>query len=715
MPTQTVRQRELLGSSLRHYRITKAIGAGGMGEVYLAHDEHLDRDVAIKVLPAGALADAEARRRFRNEALALSKLNYPAIETVYDFDTEGEIDFLVTEYIPGTTLSDTLRAGPLPEPKLVELATQLLEGLAAAHDEGIIHRDVKPANLRVTPDGRLKLLDFGLAIFVPQTGGDTSPATVVANSGGTLRYMSPEQLRNEPLDARTDIYSAGAVLYEMATGHPVFSETHAAGVVDAILHQLPLPPGRFKPDLPPRLEEVILRCLDKNRDHRYQSARDLLSDLRRVASSRRAETSVAVLYLENLGGQAEDEYFRDGITEDITTEISKIKDLRVFSRAAVLPYRDRQVTPYYVGQQLGATHVVEGSVRRAADRLRITTKLVDTKTGHAVWAERYDRQLQDVFAIQDEIARSVADALRVALSETERRAIEKVPTASVEAYDLYLRGRHFLHQFRRKGLDLARAMFERAIAVDPAYARAYAGLAYCFAFLYIYWESSNTLLEAAEAASRKALELDPDLAEAHTARGQTAALKKDYDNARIEFERAMRLDPRLFEPYYFYARSFYAQGKLEQAVQWFEQASRVLPEDYQSPMLMASALHGLSQREPAESAYRRGLTAAENHLQIHPDDARALYFGANALTQIGDRERALSWAERALQLEPDEHQVLYNVACVYALLGECEKAVDCLEKSVTRGWGQREWMEHDPDLASIRQHPRFRSLLASTL
>ncbi len=423
------------------------------------------------------------------------------------------------------------------------------------------------------------------------------------------------------------------------------------------------------------------------------------------------DKSLAVLYFDNLGGQAADDYFRDGITEDITTELSRMKDLHVLSRSAVLSYRDKPVPPNRVGQELGVRYVVEGSLRRDAGRLRAIVKLVDARTAHTLWAERYDRSLQDIFAIQEEIAKNVAAALRVVLTEHEQHMLRKVPTADVRAYDFYLQGRHFFHQFRRRGLGFAREMFARAIELDPTYARAWAGTAYCSAFLYMFWESKQEHLEQAEAASRQALELDPDLAEAHAARGLVHSLKKEYETARDEFDVAIRLHPKLFEPYYFRGRSAYTQGRLEEAVYWFEQAGRVLPEDYQAPMLMASALHGLGRAEEARAAYRRGLATAEKHLEIHPDDARALYFGANALTQLGDKHKAFAWAQRALELEPDEHQVLYNVACVYALLDEVERCIDCLEKSVTHGWGQREWMAHDPDLACVRDHPRFQRLL----
>ncbi|MBZ5689905.1 MAG: protein kinase [Acidobacteriia bacterium] len=713
MNRQAVAERQLVGERMGHYLILEKIGAGGMGEVYRARDEHLAREVAIKVLPEGTLADEQSRDNFHREALTLSRLNHPTIATIYDFDRHEETDFLVTEYVPGTSLNEELLKGRMPEDDILLLSTQLVEGVAAAHGQGIVHRDLKPGNLRVMPDRRLKILDFGLAkpvaVLAPESPTEsTVDAPAVA---GTLLYMSPEQLRGEPADVRADIYSIGAVLYEMGTGRTPFESAHIANLVEAVLHKAPLPPTRLRPELSAHLEQIVLKCLEKEPAHRYQSALELLTDLRRAGRAATQEKSVAVLYFENLSGQREDEYFRDGITEDITTELSKIKELRVFSRSAVLVFRDKPVTPAQVGQQLNARYLLEGSLRRDADRLRITAKLVNTRSGHCVWAARYDRQLQDVFAIQDEIATNIAHELQVVLTETEKEAIAKVPTADVRAYDFYLRGRQFFHQFRRKGFDFAREMFARAIEIDPRYARAYAGIADCSAFLYFYWDSNKGNLEQADQASQRALEIDPNLAEAHASRGLTASMKKDYVEAEREFRVAMQLGPRLFEPYYFFARNCYAQGKLQDAVAWFEQASKVSPEDYQAPMLLASALNGLGLKSEAQAAYRRGLGAAERHLEFHPGDSRALYFGANALSQLKERERSMEWAERALALEGEEPQVLYNVACVYALLGEFDKAIDCLEKSITHGWGQREWMEHDPDLAPVREHPRFRALM----
>jgi adenylate cyclase len=482
------------------------------------------------------------------------------------------------------------------------------------------------------------------------------------------------------------------------------------------------------PKLPAKLEEIIEKLMEKDRGLRYQTASGLLSDLKRLkrdtdsgrasaagvsqaASQPASERSLAVLYFENLAGSKDDEYFRDGITEDIVTELSNIEGLRVFPRSAVFEFRDKPVNESQIGQQLGAAYVLGGSLRRAGDRLRITGQLIETRTGHSIWAQRYDRQMEDVFAIQDEIAHSIAGALKLALSEKEKKAIEKAPTVNVKAYDFYLRGRQFFHQFRRKGFEFAQQMFERAIEIDPHYARAYAGIADCCSFLYTYWHASTNTLEQADAASRKALELDADLADAHASRGLAVSLRKQYDEAAKEFEIAIRLDPKLFEAYYFYARAVFAQGKMAEAVELFQKASQVNPDDYQSLILLANCHVGLGQKAEAEAAQRRALQIVEKHLELHPDDARALYMGATSLCALGERQRALEWARRALSIEPDDPGVLYNVACNYSNLGRPEEAIDCLEKAINNGFGFKQWIEHDTDLDPLRANPRFQALL----
>jgi TolB-like protein len=420
---------------------------------------------------------------------------------------------------------------------------------------------------------------------------------------------------------------------------------------------------------------------------------------------------VAVLYFENLSRGTEDEYFRDGMTEDIITELSAIKDLRVFPRSAVFAYRDKQITAPQIGQELSAAYVLEGSLRRAGNRIRITAQLVETRTGLTIWARRFDRTMEDVFAIQDEMAKNIAEALQVMLTEEEKRVIEKVPTANVEAYDYYLRGRQYFHQFRRKGIEAARNTFKRAIEIDPNYARAWAGLSDCHSFLQFYWQPTRENLQQADAASRKALELDPELAEGHAARGHFLSLLERDEEARREFEAAIRLNPSLFEAYYFSARSCLIHGKLEEAVKLFEEACRVRPDDYQAPSLLANTYDGLGvDASIVEAAHRRAIEVIEKHLEMHPDDVRALYLGAQNLCRLGQPGRGLEWAQRALAIDPEDSAVCYNVSCIYAILGKIEEAIGCLEKAIACGFGDKKIIQNDPYLNPIRNHPHFIAL-----
>jgi len=424
-----------------------------------------------------------------------------------------------------------------------------------------------------------------------------------------------------------------------------------------------------------------------------------------------SQKSIGVLAFVNMSNDPENEFFSDGIAEEIINALSRIKTLRVASRTSAFAFKGKSEDISAVGRKLNVQTVLEGSVRKAGNRLRVTAQLINVADGYHLWSERYDRQLEDIFQIQDEIAENIVRALRVVLHEDERRALEHPRTENVQAYEYYLRGRQIQHQWRRSALQYARRMFDRAIEIDPGFARAHAGVADCCSFLYMYWDGSKANIEAADASSKRALELDPSSAEAHTSRGMALTLRLDYEAARCEFETALSLNPKLFEAHYFYARACLTEGKYEEAVSHYRDAWRVRPEDYQAILLSADALAKLGRDDEVAEAARQGVKLADEHLELNPDDARAWYLSAAALMRLGRREEAFERGRRAFAVDPEDAGVLYNLGCLYALGGSPDEAIDHLNKAIENGFGQREWLENDSGLDSIRGDPRFEALL----
>ncbi|MFO7652985.1 MAG: protein kinase [Candidatus Krumholzibacteriia bacterium] len=710
------------GSTMSHYRIEKELGRGGSGTVYLARDVRLGRPVALKLLaepPAGGHA---AWTAYHDEARVVAELNHPSIATIYDADSSEGRHFLVLEYLAGGSLADRLREGPLPMAEVVAVGRAIAEGLAEAHAHGIIHRDVKPGNIMFTVQGAPKLVDFGLSRVRPDLLSPMDPDAVTVDLSwnerieGTLAYVSPEQLRRFPVDPRSDIYSLGLVLYEMAAGRRPFPATEAAELISAILRD-PVPHlADLRPQLPDRLQFLIDRCLEKDPARRPETAREVAEELERVARgedvpANAGRCSLAVLPFLDLSPERDQAYFCDGIAEELIAGLARLGDLQVASRTLAFAYRQRETDLRIIGRELGVGTILEGSVRKAGRRVRITAQLIDVTTGFHLWTDRFDRELDDILAIQDQIAASIVTALEITLSPRESASIRARPTRDARAYDFYLRGRSLYFQFRRSSVERALDMFIRASEIDPDYAPAYTWMALCWCFMYLYTDRREESLERADVTSRRALEVDADLAEAHAARCQVLSVAGRSKEAEQHFETAIRLNPRLFEAYYFYARDRFAAGDLERAARLFEMATIADPDDYQSPLLIAQIYASLGRLTDARAAQRRGVKSVELRLLAWPDDVRALYCGANGLVALGEVERGLEWAERAQLLEPEEPMVLYNLGCIHSLAGRRESALDLLEQAARSGLRQIGWFQHDSNLDPLRAHPRFVALM----
>jgi serine/threonine protein kinase/tetratricopeptide (TPR) repeat protein len=693
------------------YTVERELGRGGMGVVYLARDPRLDRRVAIKVL-SPEWATGELRRRFEQEARLAAQLNHPNVATVHELGEVEETCYIAMEFVEGRTLREILlRSEPLPLDEVLSLAIQMAEGLAAAHEGRIVHQDLKPRNVMLTSSGRIKILDFGIARSFGRDALVAGERMVL----GTPGYMSPEQIAGEPADARSDVFSFGVVLYEMVAGEPPFLGESEADAVSATVRGSPRPVQDVNPGTPPQLARIIGRCLSEDREARYPSAVEMLAELRRVAQmmggAESADVpSVAVLPFANLSPDAETDYFADGMATEIITALSRIEALRVVSRTSSFAFKGRQVDVRAIGKQLNVQSILEGSVRKAAGSLRITARLVKVADGYQLWSEHYDRDPRDVFAIQDEIARNIMQALRVVLTDKEQRAISRMPTGELEAYDYYLRGTQFFYQ-RGKSYELAVGMFKRAIEIDPRFALAYAGIAEACSMLYMWWDHSKSNLRQADESSSRALELDPELAEAHVARGLAVSLKGEFGVAWEHFETAIRLDPQLFDAHYYYGRACFGRGELERSANLLEEACRLQPEEYLPSSMLGLVYKEAERWADAESAGHCALELIRKHLELNPGDARALSFGATTLASLGERGEALAWADRAVVIDPQEPSVIYNVACVYAIVGSPDEALDLLEQVIAGGFGHRGWVEQDPDLRSLRDHPRFRKLL----
>ncbi len=748
-----------IGQMISHYRILEKIGVGGMGIVYKAEDTRLHRQVALKFLPEEVSKNRQLLMRFQREAQAASALNHPHISTIYDIDEADGQTFIAMELLEGQTLKQRIARNRFKTEELLDIAVQITDALDAAHARGIIHRDIKPANVFITQGGLVKILDFGLAKFLKMRQGsmDTTLSTaeksltIAGSTVGTIAYMSPEQARGEELDARSDLFSFGTILYEMATGRKPFAGSTSAVIFAGILHYNPASPMSLNPEVPDRLEQIINRVLEKDRALRYQSASDLRADLQRLKRDTESEQkaaqmvsepsgtkSLAVLPFVNLSGDKEQEYFSDGLAEEIINALTKIPGLKVIARTSSFAFRGKEQDIIKIAEALRVSTILEGSIRKSGNRIRITAQLITATDGSHLWSERYDRQLTDVFAIQDEICQAIVNKLRVELG-TGRPAVKRY-TENVEAYSLYLKGRYHLYKYSEESLAKGKQCFEQALLLDDNYALAWYGLARFYYLMgHIGFMPPKTANAEASRATLRVMELDELLPEAHSMTAILRASEFSWRESEIEFRRAIELSPESSEVWH--AFSYYylvPTGRLDEAI---EASRRALELDPLSPFLQ---FH-LGLRYFSARQYDRAIEQLSNTLDLDPQ-----YYWAHTVLglcyiltgKLDEGIRSCKTADRCgghipvilgflgwsyamggqinvakkllselLDISLKGYIPPFSIALIYIGLGEIINALEWYEKAIDERDGMILGMYSYPTVDSIRSHPGLKNLL----
>ncbi len=750
------------GSSLGPYVVRERLGAGGMGEVYRAEDPRLGREVAIKVLPAGRADTPAARGRFEREARAVAALQHPNIVTIHDFGVEAGVCYSVSELLEGEPLSVRIARGPLDWREAVRIAAEVCEGLHAAHSRGIVHRDLKPSNLFLLADGRVKVLDFGIALVQGRATLEASERTLPGLIMGSLGYMAPEQVTGERVDRRADLFAVGCVLHEMLTGERAFGGASAAESMAIVLRDTPPAVDEFRPELPFELARLVDRCLAKDPGERVQSALDLASALRNLGEETRptqpstqrlravpgrpasgeAVRSLAVLPMSNASSDADAEYLSDGVTETLIRNLSQLPNLRVMARSTVFRFKGQGHDPLAAGRELGVEAVVVGRLQERAGRLIVSVELVESQSGACLWSEQYNRPMGDIFALEEDIASRISERLRVRLSGEEQGLLRRRATEDTEAYRLYLRGRFLWNKRSAEGLTRAREYFEQAIEQDPAYALAWAGLADTWNVL-PFWglAGPRDSFPRAQAAAERALELDAGLAEAHAALAYSRFyFDWDWPAAQAGFRRALELKPNYPTGHHGYGVVLGLYGEGPPAVAELRRAQDLDPLSLiiQADLGLVLHLNGESEAAMRQCAgalaFDPHFTPAHLYLGLAQEQVGdidgALESFARAGARAGGSTAALTAAGHALAVSgrPDEarrrlaeleemarrrYVSEYAVAVIHAGLGEDDAALDWLRRGLESRCQTMVWMRRDPRLERLRPDPRFAGVVAA--
>ncbi len=702
--------------NISHYKLINKIGEGGMGIVYKAHDLKLDRFVALKFLPAHLSSSEENKLRFLTEAKAAAALNHPNILNIFEIDEQNGSMFLVMEYIEGETLKShitNLSSGSgIPYLKAIEWMLQIAKGLKAAHDKNIIHRDIKTENIMLTNLGQLKIMDFGLAKLKGNSG-----LTKTGTSLGTLSYMSPEQAQGMPADIRSDIWSLGVVFYEMLTGETLFKSEHEAALLYLIVNEEPPAPSILDRKIPVQIDSVVQKMLIKDPSKRFQNLNEVIKAIENAKDQihkldqGQKKKAIAVLPFNNISSDKENEYFGDGLTEEIIANLSRLKEMRVISRTTTMQYKGAKKDIKMIGRELGARYIMEGSVRKFNDDLRITAQLIDVENDEQLWAETFKGKLADIFDIQETVSKQIVDALMVKLTPVEKVELTKRPTLNAQAFDYNLRARNYMYRQSKNNIQFAIQFFEKAIDLDSRYAEAYAGMAEAFAVRYAYFERKDVWLDKALELSLKAIMYDSTLAEAYAALGLSYYYKGTFDEALTAVNKALELDQNNFFAYWILGRIYFTTDQDDKAIEPFKKVVELNPDFYTVYSDLRMIYEKLGDKNKHDQLVETTLKFYTRYLEQNPDDGRARIFHGQLLVIAGNIEEAKKETSMALELSPHDNVMLYNAACVYSRINEKQLAVDTLRTIVASGFEHYDWIKRDPDLVNIRQEPEYVALM----